>query len=179
MRPERHLAADRHPFAQLEGRDGPRYLQVSDQHTTDGEKALLYLVDQGYTEAVLLGATGWYLDHTLFNVHLLERFADRLDICLAGHKADTVRLGSGTHVSWDLNPGTRFSVLPLAGEAKNVTVEGADYPILAETLVPGGRATIGNRVNRSPLLIAVGEGSLIVSVDREPGYDDDFDTGQE
>jgi len=163
----------------IEGRDGPRYLQVSDQHTTDSEKALLYAVDQGFTEAVLLGATGWYLDHTLFNVHLLERFADRLDICLAGYKADTIRLGAGSHVSWELQPGTRFSVLPLAGEVKNVTVEGAEFPILAETLVPGGRATIGNRVEMSPLLISVGAGSLMVSVDRESGLNLEFDPDQE
>ncbi len=43
------------------------------------------------------------------------------------------------------------------------------YPLLGETIVPGGQATIGNRVSMSPLLLSVGEGSLLVSVDREQG----------
>jgi len=153
----------------LEGRDGPRFLQVADQYTTDSEKALLYLADEGFTEVVLMGATGWRLDHTLFNVHLLERFADRMTICLAGHHADTVRLPPDSQVSWELQIGVKFSVMPLAGPVANVTVEGAQFPLLGETIVPGGQATIGNRVTMSPLLLSIGEGSLLVSVDREQG----------
>ena len=153
----------------LDGRDGPRFLEVADQHTTDSEKALLYLVDEGFAEVVLMGATGWRLDHTLFNVHLLERFADEVSICLVGHRADTVRLAADTRVSWELQPGIRFSVMPLCGPVTKVTIEGAEYPLLGETLVPGGQATIGNRVMMSPLLISVGDGSMLVSVDREPG----------
>ena len=64
----------------LSGRGGPKFLQVADQYTTDSEKALLYLENEGYEEVVLMGATGWRLDHTLFNVQLLERFAGRLKI---------------------------------------------------------------------------------------------------
>jgi len=125
---------------------------------------------------ILLGATGWRLDHTLFNINLMERFADQLRICVAGHHADTVRLASGESVSWELSTGGKFSVLPLCGRATNVTIEGAQYPLLGETLSPGGPATIGNRVEMSPLLISVGEGSLLVSVDREhgPAFVEDF-----
>jgi len=151
----------------LDGRGGPRFLQVVDQHTTDSEKALLYLADEGYTEVVLLGATGWRLDHTLFNVQLLERFADSMQVCLAGHHCDTVRVPPNAQISWDLPPGTRFSVMPLMAPVTHVTIEGAEYPLLGETLVAGGAATISNSVAMSPLLISIGEGSLLVSVDRE------------
>ena len=155
----------------LAGRDGPKFLQVADQDTTDSEKAILYLESQGVEEIILMGATGWRLDHTLFNVQLLERFADRVRILIAGHHADTVRLGSGSKVSWDLSPGVLFSVLPMCGRVTGVTFEGAMYPLLGDTLEPGGPATISNRVTMSPLLISVGEGSLLVAVDREAGPD--------
>ncbi len=160
----------------LDGRGGPQFLQVADQYTTDSEKALLYLADEGVTEVVLLGSTGWRLDHTLFNVNLLERFADSLRVCLAGHHADTVRLGTGASISWELSTGTKFSVLPLCGPVTKVTIEGALFPLLGETLAPGGQATIGNTVTMSPLLITVGEGALLVSVDREhgPAYVEDM-----
>jgi thiamine pyrophosphokinase len=161
----------------ISGRDGPKFLQVNDQYTTDSEKALLYLEEAGVDEAVLLGATGWRLDHTLFNVQLLERFAGRLDVCIAGHHADTVRLGPESRVSWDLPEGILFSLLPLGGPVTGVTLEGALYPLLGDTLQPGGPATISNRVLASPLLISTGEGSLLVSVDREHGpmFAEDYD----
>ena len=151
----------------LAGRGGPRFLQVDDSYTTDSEKALLYVCEEGFEEAVLLGATGWRLDHTLFNVQLLERFSDRLRLCLSGYLSDCVRLGSGSHVSWDLPAGTHFSLLPLAGDARGVTVEGAAFPLLNETLGAFGPTAISNVVTMSPLLLSVGSGSVLALVDRE------------
>ncbi len=153
----------------LDGRDGPRFLQVDDQFTSDSEKALLFLAERGIGEVVMMGAMGWRLDHTLHNCHLLERFADKVKICIAGHKADIVRLGPDTQVSWKLTPGTRFSLLPLSGEVTGVTLEGAMYPLLGDTLNLMGPAAISNRVTMSPLLISVGKGSLLATVDREQG----------
>lgn len=159
----------------LNGRDGPRFLQVDDQYTSDSEKALLFLAERGIGEVVMLGSTGWRLDHTLYNCHLLERFAGQVNICIAGHHADIVRLGPESQVSWDLTPGTRFSLLPLDGEVTGVTLEGAMYPLLGETINLHGPAAISNRVTMSPLLISVGTGSLLAAVDRElgPEYVDD------
>ncbi len=152
----------------LAGRGGPLFLQVDDPYTTDSEKALLYVCDQGCEEAVLLGATGWRLDHTLFNVQLLERFGDRLRMCLSGHGADGVRVGAGAHESWALPAGTHFSLLPLAGEAGGVTIEGASFPLLGDTLGPAGPTAISNVVTMSPLLLSVGRGSLLALIEREP-----------
>lgn len=150
----------------LVGRSGPRFLQVDDQYTTDSEKALLFLVEQGIEEVIFLGATGWRVDHTLYNLQLLEQFADRLRICVAGPNADIVRLGTNDHVSWSLPVGTQFSLLPIFGDVRNVTLEGARFPLLGDRLGPGGPALISNQVLQAPLLISVGQGSLLVSVDR-------------
>lgn len=155
----------------LDGRGGPRFLQVVDHYTTDSEKALLFVEDQGFQEAVLLGATGRRLDHTLYNCNLLERFADRLRVCLSGPWADTVRVGPGAHMSWDLPVGSGFSLMPLFGPVTQVTLEGGVYPLLGETLAPGGPATISNLVAMSPLLLSVGQGSLLVSFDRGSDHD--------
>ena len=160
----------------LNGRDGPRFLQVDDQYTSDSEKALLFLAERGIGEVVLMGATGWREDHTLYNCQLLERFAGQVDICIAGYDSDIVRVGPGGHASWELTPGTRFSLVPLTGEVTGVTLEGAMYPLLGETLNLQGPAAISNRVTMSPLLISVGTGSLLAMVDRglDPGFPDDM-----
>ncbi len=151
----------------ISGRDGPKLLRVDEQETSDSEKALLFLVDQGFAEAVLAGATGWRLDHTLHNINLLERFADRLRLVLATPEADGVRLAAHEVASWSLAEGTRFSLLPLLGASRGVTVEGALYPLLAGDIDPTGLTAISNRVVFDPLLIRGGDGPLLVLVDRE------------
>lgn len=150
------------------GREGPLLLRVDEQETSDSEKALQYLMEQGLAEAVLLGATGWRLDHTLHNVGLLERFAGRLRLAVATPEADGVRLGPGETVSWSLKPGTTFSLLPLLGSSSGVTIEGALYPLLGGDLDPGGLTAISNRVAFDPLLVRCGDGPLLVLVDRGP-----------
>jgi thiamine pyrophosphokinase len=116
---------------------------------------------------VLVGAVGWRLDHTLHNCYLLERLQDRLRVCLASHMADGVRIGPGETVAWSLRPGVRFSLLPLVGACRGVTIEGARYPLLGGIVGHRGVAAISNEVAYDPLLISVSEGSLLVLVDRE------------
>jgi thiamine pyrophosphokinase len=145
-------------------------LRVDDQETTDSEKAILFAVDQGCEEAVLVGAVGWRLDHTLHNVSLLERYADRLRLALAGQHADGVRLAPGESVSWTLDLGTRFSLVPLLGNSAGVTVEGAEFPLLGGDVGTTGATAISNSVVYDPLLVRAGNGPLLVLVDREgPG----------
>jgi len=151
----------------LSGRDGPMFLRVDEQETTDSEKAVLYALDQGLEEVVLVGAVGWRLDHTLYNTFLLDRYADRLRMALAAQQADGVRLAPGQSVSWSLDPGTRFSLIALAGNSHGVTVEGAEYPLLGGQVGSGGPAAISNVVTYDPLLVRNGDGPLLVLVDRE------------
>jgi len=151
----------------LDGRAGPKFLRVDEQETTDSEKALLYLLDQGFEEAVLVGAVGWRLDHTLYNTLLLERYANRLRLALAGQYADGVRLAPGQTVSWSLDLGTNFSLIPLLGRSRGVTVDGAKYPLLDGELGIAGAAGISNLVAYDPLLIRAGDGPLLVLVNRE------------
>lgn len=151
----------------IAGRGGPLYLHSPEQETTDAEKALLYLVDRGLREAVLIGATGGRTDHTLYNCHLLERFADRLRVCLADPVHDVVRVGAGESVVWQLDPGTLFSLLPLAGPATGVTLAGAQWPLSDATVRVGGPAAVSNRVQEPSLALSVRGGSLLVTVQRQ------------
>jgi len=173
-----HEALPRRPdavigdFDTLAGRviagGGPtRWLRDPAQDTTDSEKALLWLVAQKVDEAVLLGATGDRLDHTLFNCGLVERFAGRLRVCLTDAQHDCVRVGPGEEVAWDLRAGTLFSLLPLAGPATGVAVANALWPLEKTTIRTAGPATVSNRVLDPPLRIAVTGGSLLVTVQRQ------------
>jgi len=147
---------------------GPRFIHCPDQDTTDSEKALLHAEANGCVEAVLLGATGWLLDHTLFNCSLPERFAGRLAICLASAHDTTLRLGPGEELSWKIPEGTGFSLMPLVGPVSGVRISGAAFPLSGARIeIAGGPAAISNRVIAPPLVVSVAGGSLLVSVRHE------------
>jgi len=112
----------------------------------------------------MLGATGARLDHTLFNVGLLERYAGRLRLALVSQHEFSRRLGPGEDLVWDLPAGTRLSLLPLAAPARGVTLAGARWPLDGATLPAGGPATLSNTVARPPVRLRVAEGSVLVSV---------------
>ncbi len=144
--------------------DGLRHLHQAEQESTDSEKALLWALTNFHAEAVLLGATGGRIDHSLFNVSLLERFAGRMPICMADELSVSIRLAPHSFTHWSLAEGTGFSLVPLTGSAKEVTLTGAAYPLHDARLVPGGPATISNHVVADTLSIRLGAGSLMLSV---------------
>ena len=146
------------------GRDDPPFLHIDDPQTTDMEKCLLHALELDCTEAVLLGATGKRLDHTLYNLSLIEGFAERMRLCLANDHGTSVRIGAGEQVSWDLPVGTTFSLAPLATPALLGRVTGTRWPVTDDVLINGGDLSISNEVAAPPLGIEVHEGSVLATV---------------
>ncbi len=145
-------------------RDDPPFLRIEDQDTTDMEKCLLHALDLDCAEAVLLGATGGRLDHTLYNLSLAERFADRMRICVANDHGATVRIGAGETVRWDLPPGLPLSVSPLSAPALLGGVVGLRWPLADRVIAYGGEVSVSNETVSSPVSIEVLEGSVLASV---------------
>ncbi len=151
----------------LSGRAGPRYLVSPEQNSTDSEKALEYCIRNDCREVVLLGALGWLIDHTLYNVSLVERFADRLRICLSGPHDSSVRIGPGETTHWNFAPGTIFSLSPLTGTTKGVSISGCAYDLRENDLGAHGPSSVSNKVTEPPLFIEVTTGSLLLTVRHE------------
>lgn len=146
----------------ITGRGGPVYMHDSCQDTTDSEKALFFAKSESCTEAVLLGATGWLLDHTLHNCSLLEQFADRLRICLADEYSTSLRLGAGDSVSWNFPVGTEFSLIPLAGPVVVDRLQGGSWALEDSILEFGVNSAVSNLISDPPLFISIDSGSVMV-----------------
>ena len=56
----------------------PMIVHVTEQETNDLNKAFRYCLSQGWTDIVILGATGKREDHTLGNISLLVDFAQKV-----------------------------------------------------------------------------------------------------
>jgi thiamine pyrophosphokinase len=61
--------------AELRQKLAPMIVHVTEQETNDLNKAFRYCLSQGWTDIVILGATGKREDHTLGNISLLVDFA--------------------------------------------------------------------------------------------------------
>ena len=64
--------------AELRQKLAPMTVHVTEQETNDLNKAFRYCLSQGWTDIVILGATGKREDHTLGNISLLVDFAQKV-----------------------------------------------------------------------------------------------------
>lgn len=129
-----------------------RLMQISEQETTDFEKAL-YSTRAPVT--VALGMTGKRFDHTLAALDAVTRYASRRSILLVDE--DDLALALDKTFSFAVAPGERVSVHPLAP----VTFwrsEGLKYPLDAVKLAPGVRTGTSNSADLGPFTIVPEEG---------------------
>jgi thiamine pyrophosphokinase len=145
---------------------GTRFLQhPADKDETDLELALLYAVEQGADEVLVLAALGGRLDQAVANVLLLAHPA------LAGVRAQIVE---GNQTAWLVReravihgqPGDGVSLLPLGGDAAGVTADGLRWPLRDETLRFGLARGVSNVLRGKRARLRVREGMLLCVVTR-------------
>ena len=119
-------------------------------------------VKLGYTEFVMLGATGGRLDHTYANLSLLLYAKER------GHNI-TVMDANGIilclkneSITLSGNTGDTFSVFAVSGEAHGVSIAGAKYEVENITLSPLFPLGVSNEFTDTDAHISVKDGALLV-----------------
>ncbi|MBS1270915.1 MAG: Thiamine pyrophosphokinase [Candidatus Marinimicrobia bacterium] len=131
---------------------------VTSQQNTDLEKALLYAIDEGYTAATVLSATGKREDQTLANFYLLAKYADRLQIQLLTNYATIEPVTDS--LTTRVEPGQTVSLLPVE-TATGVTTKGLEYPLENETLEIGTRG-VSNRATADEITVSLQSGILLL-----------------
>lgn len=129
-----------------------RLMQISEQETTDFEKAL-YSTSAPVT--VALGMTGKRFDHTLAALDAVTRYAEQRKIILVDEHDIAVALTN--KFSFKVAAGERVSIHPLAP----VTFwrsDGLKYPLDEVTLAPGVRTGTSNEATTGPFTIVPEEG---------------------
>lgn len=129
-----------------------RLMQISEQETTDFEKAL-YSTRAPVT--VALGMTGRRFDHTLAALDAVTRYAARRRIVLVDEEDVAVALTEA--FAFEVAGGERVSIHPLAP----ITFwrsEGLKYPLDAVKLAPGVRTGTSNEALTGPFRIVPEEG---------------------
>ncbi len=135
---------------------------------TDLELALVYAVERGATEIVILGALGDRLDQMLANVLLLAHPA------LAGVKARMVYgpttaqvVRGGEECLLHGAVGDVVSLLPLAGHVIGITTAGLEYALDDGTLYFALARGVSNVMTAAEARVRVGAGVLLVVHSRQ------------
>jgi thiamine pyrophosphokinase len=136
---------------------GRRYLEISDQDTTDFEKALSYAEKESLTPAVVTGVDGGYIDHILGNVNILARTGSIfLTKTIIGMILD------GPHFFDKIPLRTKISIFGLPHCV--VQSRGLRWELNATKLSMGGKFSLGNRTQSSKIELKVLSGKAMVCI---------------
>lgn len=143
------------------GDETARVIHDKDQETNDLEKALTHALERSATEAVVFGATGKRLDHTLKNLSVLLQFDAMFDsIALMDDYAVMKIIHSPFRESFE--PGTILSLFPLSGKVEGITTKGLKYPLKNEDLENGIRDGSSNEAAEKTVEIEFKKGDLLL-----------------
>lgn len=133
----------------------------SRKNETDTDLCVSWALLNHATDITLLGATGTRLDHTLANVFLLKKLAER------GIPARIIDKHNTIHVVTDQielkgRPGDLLSLLPITEKVAGITIKGLEYPLKDAGMEMGFSLGISNVFKETAAFVSVGEGVLMV-----------------
>lgn len=134
-----------------------------DQETNDLEKTMLRAERDGYTDLVVLGATGKRIDHSLKNLSVLKQYRHRFESIRYRMKDGWLMLSEGD-IALSVRPGQIVSIFPLSGRVEGIITDGLKYPLYRETLENGVRDGSSNEATEYRVRIQHAKGDLIVMV---------------
>jgi thiamine pyrophosphokinase len=130
-------------------------VRLPDQHQSDLEKAIVYLLAGGVRHLIIYGAVGGTrLDHHIANLDLLTKYAPHCRITLVSGQTTLDGLSPENTAPSGLNlpvkPHSILGVLP-GGSAATVTLSGTQYELNHATLDVGthgvGNTAMGDKLH--------------------------------
>jgi thiamine pyrophosphokinase len=130
---------------------------------TDLELALIYAVQQGAEEIVVLGALGGRIDHTLANMLLLTLpILEGTLVRIVDGDGEILLVRSGETVTLQGSPGDLVSLMPIGGDALGVTTVGLAWALRGDKLRLGFSRGVSNQMKANEALVKVEQGFLLV-----------------
>ena len=135
---------------------------------TDSFLAYREGVRRGYTEFKLYGCVGGREDHTFANYSLLLYAKERgHEMTLVGKCTDAFVLKNES-ITLSGAPYTHLSLFAFGGEARGVSIRGAEYEAEDVTLTPSYPLGVSNRFCKSEVKIEVKDGTLLIMLEKKP-----------
>ncbi|MCF6776193.1 thiamine diphosphokinase [Thiotrichales bacterium 19X7-9] len=135
-----------------------------DQNSTDFDKALAYLYDQGIKKIIVYGASGLSSDHFLGNLSTALLWKDKLELEFRDRYGVFFFIHSGVELKGIKEQ--KVSVIPFF-EVNNIYYEGLQYPLNGESLVFGKRIGTRNLAVSDSVIIRYDSGNVLVYVENK------------
>jgi len=136
-----------------------KIIRYKRQNDTDVEKCLKYAVRTGHIKAVILGATGDRLDHSICNLGILLKFHEQINISMM-HESSYLQVLSGKNVL-DTIKGETISIYGFDRKTK-IKSAGLKYPLNNITLPFGVRESTSNIAVKSNIELNLYGGKVFV-----------------
>ncbi len=130
----------------------------------DSEIAIDYALSKGADDIIMTGVTGSRLDHTLSNIHLMKRIADKGAVpCIKDEHNTLYYLCSNLRLFG--MKGKTVSIIPMSERLLGVTLSGFYYPLSNEDLYFCESRGISNVITEDTASVSVlgGYGIVIVN----------------
>lgn len=136
-------------------------IPTPDQNYTDFEKALKLILEDGYKNVDVYGASGQQQDHFLGNLHAAFKFKDLLSITFYDNYSKYYFITENTTLENVL--GKTISLLPYP-LTEGITTEGLQYPLNNETLSITDRIGTRNKAVNNSVKITYKKGNMLVFI---------------
>ena len=139
-----------------------------EKDVTDAAAAVGLGRERGYSRFCFVGCTGGRPDHTFAAYQLLAELAGRGEIGLLFGDGFTVTAIKDGALSFLALPSGTLSVFAVGGNASDVSIAGAFYPLSQATLTPTFPLGVSNSFVGKPVSVTVGRGSLLIFAEGYP-----------
>lgn len=126
---------------------------------TDSDLAIMYALDNGYTDVLLFGMTGTRMDHSFANLSLLLKCKDINAVIINSN--NIIRMVFDKIVI-EGEIGDTVSILPFSGNLMGVTTKGLEYPLDNDSIKIGTSLGVSNKMSEKRCEITVKEGIALV-----------------
>jgi thiamine pyrophosphokinase len=140
--------------------DSSRVIEKPDQNLNDLEKSLQFALQENITDAIIYGATGLRLDHTVKNLSVLKQFHDRFESLLFRDRFCDIKLIDSPFTE-SMPISTKVSLFPLSGTVKGVSSRGLKYELSGDTLENGVFDGSSNETTAPHIEITYESGDLL------------------
>lgn len=148
-----------------------KIIPIRRQNDTDVEKCLKFAIKNKFTEAILLGATGDRLDHTICNLGIVLKFYQKIKIKIVHHKSLLIPISGEMEIKT-----TKGETISLYGfdDKTLITSVGLKYKLKNDSLPFGKKESTSNVAISDLIHLKVENGIIFLIRDFESARVNDF-----
>lgn len=130
--------------------------------------ALEYLIKNKYKKVYLVGMTSQdRLDHSISNIHLIEKFYKKINIILLNENNYIFALKGPIKYKFNQDLDTLISIIPISKKVKKFSLKGFEYPLNKVQLSrKDTHFTISNRITNKKAILEFKKGFILVDIMR-------------